>query len=397
MPEPNDKAGQGTQTVEPASTPAPKEQDKPTTIAEQKAVPPAKGLMDFLDIPPEVQERIAAKAQGEKPSSDNTPPDPNKPEPPAEKPADKPAEQHEAEEEEEEDEEEEEREPEEEVKPAAQGEKPDKRQKRINRLTRKLHTTETQLDTALRNLEELQGRVKEREQTEESVPIGTGPLSYITTERQLNQELAKAEPTIEFCDANPDGVTIQENGEDKFIAPETILQWKRKAERVVRNAPTRRLELRDFTAERNHFDGLAGQLWPELFDKSTETYQTAQNILELFPAVKTSSRANYALGLVIEGARALEAKAAKHSGNGAPKKQHRDISERAFEPRVPLAPEAPEPPSREAVPSSHKKLNEAMSNLVKDSDGSADSVAAVFAAREEFSRKQPHSRTPVKV
>lgn len=390
MPEPVTQAGSSEQT-ETVSTPAPATgQDKPTTIAEQKAVPSSKGLMDFLDIPPEVQERIAPKAEAEKPSPE--PPDPDTPQPPAdEKPAEKPAEQPEDEGEEEEGEEEGE-----EVKPAAQGEKPDKRQKRINRLTRKLHATETQLEAALSHLNKVAEERKERERTEEIAPLSDGPLAYIATEQQLKAEIAKANKSIRWCIANKDGVTTQENGAERFITPEEIAQSKSEWEQVILNAPERRIEIRDFTAERNHFDGLAQQLWPELFVRTSKIHQEAQSILELFPAVKGSSRANYAVGLVLEGARALEARAAQAQGNGE-KKPRRDISPRAFEPRVPLAPEAPEPPSRAATPSSQKRLNKAMSDLVKDSDGSAGSLAEAFAALGEHNKTQPSPRAPVRV
>src|SRR5262245_27990189 len=232
MPEPAVQAGASEQTEQTASTPAPAVPDQPTTTKEEQktAPPPNKGLMDFLDIPAEVQERIAPKA--EEPAAEEKPPEPK---PPAEKPK-KPEQPEEDEDEDEEPEE---------VKPAAQDEqKPDKRQKRINRLTRRLHSTESQLDDALKNVQALTIKLKEKtEEAEKTVVPGKGPLSHISTEQELDQELAQSEATIEFCDANPEGTTVVQNGEEKFISPETIAQWRRDADRKNRNIEHRRVQI----------------------------------------------------------------------------------------------------------------------------------------------------------
>jgi len=66
------------------------------------------------------------------------------------------------------------------------------------------------------------------------------------------------------------------------------------------SAPNRRDEIRSYNGEKQHFDTLARQGWPELFDKDTKEYQLGQAILSEFPAVKGSPRAMYAVGLTIE-------------------------------------------------------------------------------------------------
>jgi len=384
MPEPIQEAGQGTQTEEIASTPAPTQgQDKqPTTTTQsEEQKPPGESLMDFLDIPKDVQSQIALPKEVPSPAeSDSKPTEVQK------------QEQEQKQEHEEEDEEEDE---EETPQPdtAAQAQKPDKRQKRINRLTRKLHSTEAQLDSALQNLQKAQAILQEKQgSAEQPLTIGTGPLAYVTNEAQLNQEIEKAEAIIEFCDANPNGVTTGEGDRERFIDPDEIAQWKRRSERVTRNAPNRRDEIRSFNAQKQYYDGLAQQIWPELFDRSSEEYQVAQALLKKFSSVKNTPEAAYAVGLVVEGARSLERKSA---GNGAKPKVRRDISERVFEPRVPLAPTVPEPPTREGKPSSQKRLNEAMSRLVNDPDGGVENLANVFAAREAADNTR-HARSPVK-
>jgi len=398
MPEP-DTAVQGGQDANIATAPqAPA--DKPTTT-QKSEVSDHKGVMDWLDIPAEVQAQVAPKIE-EKPA------EPEKPQPEPEKPEETPPEP-EVEPQVDEPDEDEADEQDEQEPAAAQGQKPDKRQKRINRLTRKLHGLEGQLDVAIGRIKELEGTRAQPTSNEPYVPSAT-PLAHIRTENQLNSELAKARSIVEWCDSNPEGVGLStesidkafkerfENGQltEEEALGKSVAKWRRDSQKVIIDSIQRRDEIRAYGANKQHFDGIARQVWPELFDNRTEEYQTAQTLLDQFPSIKASPQANYAIGLVIEGARSLQGRIAQ-AKNGGPAKQHRDISERVFEPRVPLAPHTAEPPTREVVPSSQKRLNEAMSNLVKDTDGSSSSLAAAFAAMDQAQRTRAGSRTPVRV
>jgi hypothetical protein len=159
----------------------------------------------------------------------------------------------------------------------------------------------------------------------------------------------------------------------------------------------RRDEIRQFGSARQQYDQIAQQVWPELFDKSTPEHQAAAQLLQQYPNIRGTPQANYAAGLVIEGVRSLMARMQAANGQ-QPQKVHRDIDERAFtNPRVPIAPHSPEPPSREAKPSSTKVLNQAMSKLQNDPDGSAESLAAMFNAMDATNRRRVSSRSQVKV
>ncbi len=214
----------------------------------------------------------------------------------------------------------------------------------------------------------------------EEIPAASH-LSYVTNEKQLNQEIGKAETLIKWCNSNSDGV---EGNDGKFIDPKTIAGWKSEAELVMLSAPNRRQELRDYGAEKNHFDTLAKQAWPEMFDKDTKEYQLKESILSEFPGIRNSPRASYAVGLAIEGMKQVQRRAEAAKGRNGETAKHKDIDERVFAPRVPLAPHTPEPPSREGKTSSQKKLQDAMVHLRDDPDGSAQSLAAVLSAEEEL-------------
>jgi len=348
-------------------------------------------LMDFLDIPADVQgqlkpREVAAELPGDVPVP---PEETESPPPTGEEPS--------------RDEEVVEEEPEEEpeAEPAAAPEeqpKLDKRQKRINRLTRQKSELQSKLDAAyaqnqemLRHLEQIQGK---QEQTAAAAPQSVGRLGWIRSEEQLAKEVAQADSIIEWCDENAEGATIGSGEEEKYHDSEQISKWRREAEKLVLHAPIRREELQRFGAAQNYYTGLVQENWPEILDPKTPDHQMAVAILQFYPWLQSTPQAWYAAGLVIEGAKALEA---RNAGKANGQRQHRDIDERAFAPRVPLSPHVANPPTRTATPSSKQRLNEAMSNLVKDPDGSATSVAAAFGAIDAARPQQrPTGKTPVR-
>jgi hypothetical protein len=381
-----DKVSQVSQT-EIADAP-PKADSQPRTETTVQDTSP-KGVMDYLDIPPEVQKVLAANLEAEQPKVS---------EPPAEEPTDErePSPAPSTAETEEEGEEE----PDESEKPAAEAhppEKIDKRQKRINRLTRQKSELQTKLDEGAQREQALAQKLAQYEGKQQAAataaPVGPGRLSWITNERQLNDEVEKAEAIVDWCDANNEGVTIGEGDKEEYKSPDDIADWRRKAEKVVLSAPKRREEIRAFTGIRSHYEGLARQNWPTMFDQGSKENQMAVQILQAFPWIQQLPQAAYAVGLLIEGANVVDARTSGKNGARA----HRDIDERAFSPRVPIAPHTPEnPPGTRSIPSSKQKVNKAMSDLVQDQDGSAENLARAFAAMDESEIRRPKSTTPVR-
>jgi hypothetical protein len=384
MPEPS-VAGQVPQT-EVADTPA--SQDKPRTQTGQES------LMDFLDIPADVQGQLKPReATPELPGDVPAPPQQAAPPPPTEEEV-QPSRDEEAAEEPDEEAEETPPEP-------AQGETPklDKRQKRINRLTRQKSELQNKLDATYAEQEELRRKLTQYESVQQQTAAGAVPtfnrLGWITSEQQLATEAAKADAMIEWCDANAEGVTTGSGENEKYYDADTVAYWRREAQKVVMAAPMRREELRQYGDAKNHFDGLVRNAWPDLLDQSSEGYQIAQAVYRQYPQLAGLPQGLYVVGLLIEGAKSVDARAAQNGQ--VPQRAHRDIDERAFAPRVPLSPHIANPPTRPVTPSSKQRINEAMDNLVKDTDGSATSVAAAFAAMDAARPQQrPTGKTPVR-
>ena len=379
MPEAVAQPAQSPQSELIASTPEPTP-DKQTTTVETSE----KGLLDFLDIPPELRAQLEPK-----PVESETPVTPTEEEVHPEIPAPK----------------EEDEEPEEEEEPPAAEQLPphkiDKRQKRINRLTRQKSELQEQLDAKdqreralLEKLAQYEGRAR----SEPPVPTTTSPrLAHITDELTLNKEIVQAQTAIDWYDDHSDGVTVVgKNGQDEYWPPDKIDQERKRAEKVLLEAPNRRQEIRDFNVQRARAEIQTRENFPKLYDQSSEDFQMAAELRRIYPVLNTMFNGDYAIGLLIAGAKTVQAE--QESRNGQAAKTHRDIDERVFTtPRVPMAPHTPGPPTRESKPSSQKIVNDAMSRLISDPDGSPEALADVFRAREEVSRKQPASRSEVKV
>lgn len=409
-------ATQGSQSENanaPAATP-----DKQTTTQPRAQ---ESNLMDFLDVPAEVQAQIKPKTvepmTGDIPAehpkgTEETPAEPQQPESQQQaEPPSQPTKPAAVLDDDDDDDDDDDITGQNNDGAAAESQGPDNRvirklQKRINRLTRQKSERDSQIDTLFQQVTDLKGKAEKQngDADKAAVPSAGGWLPNVTNERQLDQEVSKARDLVEWCNENAEGVTSGEGDNQKFVSPKEIAGWKTRAEMVLIGAEPRRRELREFSSNRDKYDVLAKQAWPELFDNSTEEYQLGQSLLEANPELKLRVDRNYALGLLLEGVKSLHgrvqaaAKQVAANGNGnAVRTGRRDIDPRAFEARVPLAPGGPEAPTREVVPSSHKKLNEAMTQLVADPDGSVSSLANALGALDEMKRTRAGSRTPVKV
>lgn len=411
MPEPV-TAAKGEQGEQTATAPTQSAPDKPETTTQSEGQPlsDAKSVMDMLDIPEELQQQIAPKSEVQTPETD-TPETEAKPEEetPEVEGKKKKEEQKPEEDSEEDDTEGEEDEEKEEERPVEQ--KIDKRQKRINRLTRARSRLEAQVDEISAERDELKGKL-EQFQKKGAAPVGTipqvGPWMPDTetaeTYSDLSQKKQAAEARAKWCNAHRDGVTIIENGQQKFMEPDEISSLREEADSILMEVnPEIKVIEREakqaYKHQKAEFDRVTYHIWPELADQKSPEYQELHSIQKEFPTIAATPAGQYYIGLAIEGRKSLEAKiAASKNGNGKTAPKRGDIDPKVFTtPRVPIAPHTAEPPTRESVPSSHKKLNEATNSFMTDPDGSVESLARVFQARDEAAAVRPASRTPVKV
>jgi len=384
MPEPAEQGDQGSQVEQIANTPQ-EAADQPT-IAKQSDKAPSfsPGVMDFLDIPRELQERLAPKAEAE--TLPESPTELPKPEPEPEIVKETPVEEEGEEEEEDESAA---------VAAEEQPQKVDKRQKRINRLTRQKNDLERQIDHVISENQQLR---KAFEQRQEKAPKNQPPGLTSGKLDQIKAKIKECESMLEWCDDNPDGGLLGRGEQAVEVDAATARFYRRKAELDRQEFIVEKREQEwELNQKREQANSEASALWPEMFDRRTPEFQEAVQILQQYPFVQELPDANLIVGTFLEGRRKLRDKLNAAAKNGEPQKKHRDVDERVFTtPRVPIAPHTPEPLSREAAPSLNKRYNEAMSKLINDPDGGSGNVAAVFAAQEQARKTQPASRSQVR-
>jgi hypothetical protein len=229
-----------------------------------------------------------------------------------------------------------------------------------------------------------------KRQENQVAPLMGGNLSAI------EQKIKAQDEVLAWCDRNSEGGEIGEGDKTQYVDAESVKAWRRDAESKRQELVVdKKEELFYLKQAREKSNSDAYQLWPDMFDRSKPEFQQAVAILRQYPFLQAIPEANMIIGTYLEGQKKLQEKIT--AKNGQPQKQHRDIDERVFTtPRVPIAPHSPEPLSRESRPSPQKQLNEAMSRLTRDVDGSAESLTNVFAAMESAQKTRAGSRSPVK-
>jgi hypothetical protein len=296
--------------------------------------------------------------------------------------------------------------PEEEVQPQ-QGRKLTKEQKRINRLVRQRNEAERAADaTAAENQQfrEYFARQQQEQgaQQQSEMPAGaTSVLDRVATEPQLNTEIARAKALREWCDANAEGVTIGEGENQKFTPPEQVAKWAREADKIIADAPLRLDQIRAVTQARQVYNQTAFQICPELFDRSKPEHQLASALLQELPrTIHQHPGINLFLADWVRGYQARQAETGNRiadtgkNGNGNGQQQKRAIDDRAFAPRIPLAPHTDITTSRgNAEPSSRKTVDKAMKNLI-ESGGDDEAFKAVLRAKREHVQSQQQDRNP---
>jgi hypothetical protein len=228
----------------------------------------------------------------------------------------------------------------------------------------------------------------------------------VTSESQLNQIEGEAETALDWCDdflgKNPEGAMIGEGEKARFIEPKEIAAHRRMAEKVLRGTPIRREQLRKFNNERGQFDQVARAEFPEVFDKGTKEYQAAQAILTELPMLKGHPAMNFALGVMLEGYKVLNArKAGKDRGQKSEVRgQNGDLDER-LDPEYqrqhipPTAPATAKPPSRAVAPSHLKRVEQAAESFTRAGGGNVGNLKDVIEALDEDTTR--NGRRPVEV
>jgi hypothetical protein len=227
-------------------------------------------------------------------------------------------------------------------------------------------------------------------------PTNKGLLGNVTNEQQLEQWEAHATDQMEWCDRNPDGVTVGEGASQRFVEPAEIAKYRKDMEKVLLQAPKRRQEIRDAlwqqTRALDKFNTIAREEAPELWDPQAPGYtdpgtflkedDMIMSFLRDHPAVANDPRSNL---LLTRYARGYQAR-----GTTAAKPLNPDLPPSLVRPHPPLAPVTAGPPSRSAAPNGSKRMNEAMQAVY--AGGGTDAIRQALRVERELEKSSSRSR-----
>ena len=265
-------------------------------------------------------------------------------------------------------------------------------QKRLGKAKRQRERLETALEQAERERDEARA-IADQYATALQPPPPTAPasrsaLGMVRSEPELDRWLSEAQTAIAWCDENAEGASVGEGDKATFLEAAEIAKYRRQAEKVVLNAPQRRLEIRDsVSAERTQlekFNEEAQAQYPWLFQPESKEYAEAQTLLRGNPVVQQAlaeipqfqnhPARNLLLGYLITGLKADLA-----NGNRTTS-LNPDLPESLIRKHPPLAPHTAGPPTRSAAPNAKTKVAEAMQHVVTQG-GDRESLMAAIRAR----------------
>lgn len=279
-----------------------------------------------------------------------------------------------------------------------------KLEKRFGRMTRK----SARLEEALERQEQELGAYRERQGGAQAHQAANGTpqaLGEVRSEQNLDQLIAYHEAVIDLATQNPDGVQIGEGDAAKFLPPEELATLRRGSEKFMRGSERRRRELREHAAQRQSYDAQAIRDFPEVMKKDTPEFQTAVKLAGRYPWVCQLPEANYALGLMVEGFKALNGRVSKskskNGANGAGG-NNEDLDERLTpeyqrENIPPTAAAIPNKPQRSPASAglNAKKADQIAKNFTRPQGATTANLASAFEALDEEDESPSRRRVAV--
>tara|TARA_R100000458_G_scaffold48231_1_gene47193 strand:+ start:5486 stop:6544 length:1059 start_codon:yes stop_codon:yes gene_type:complete len=221
---------------------------------------------------------------------------------------------------------------------------------------------ETEAAELKRKLEEAEMRAKEAGDAAEFVPQPTeaNPFANLNTLEEVQQEMMRAEQTMEWAEDNPDGAVIEtKEGEREFTADE-VREIKKKASRALRRQLP---EQQGFIQTRDHLEPKVLEAFPWWKDKASNEFQSAMQLLRQMPELAKFPDYKFVVGDYLAGREMRE---------NPPKKQAaaKVVKKAPSQPTAPSAEPAPVDPAAVRSASAMKSFQETggvdeLANLLK--------------------------------
>lgn len=182
--------------------------------------------------------------------------------------------------------------------------------KRFAKLTAKRREAEERLEDTRSELQQLREELDKLKETQTPAvaPDRENPFSHLERQEDVDREIAQARAVRRWCEANPDGAVMEQNGKEVEYTAEQVRQIKLNAmDAIEQHLPQRHAYIR----EAAKFNSAAEQMFPWWKERSSPHRQLAEQILAQAPELKRFPNYKLFLGDYLLGVAYREAKAKK--------------------------------------------------------------------------------------
>lgn len=213
--------------------------------------------------------------------------------------------------------------------------------KGVKKRISKLSQQKRELEARIKELEEKVNRPAPEAPRSETpaTPLPSNPYLHLETQAAVDKEIAQARRVRRWCEENPDGATVSDptTGKETEYTAAEIRSIKLNAIDALEEHLPKQLE---YVRARTQIDPLAEQAYPWYKDRTSKEFQSAQQMLQIFPELRKFPDYKMVIGDYITGSKAREtAYQAQKSGQAA--KAAQAVRKAPVQPTKPASAPAP--------------------------------------------------------
>jgi len=175
--------------------------------------------------------------------------------------------------------------------------------KRIDKLTAKRHELEEQLKQKEQEIESLRSSTQKQEEVRQA-PTADNPYQHLDNQSAIEAEIKNARNIREWCEMNPDGAVVSnKDGTETEYSSEDVRRIKSNTLRAIEEHLPKQLS---YVNARQQLDPVAVTAYKWWNDRSSQEYQTAQQMLKAFPELMRYPDYKLVVGDYIRGAKVRE-------------------------------------------------------------------------------------------
>ncbi len=243
--------------------------------------------------------------------------------------------------------------------------------KRIGKEVRKRKEALEAKEAAESKVAELKAQLEQAEAAVEGAsdfsapPTDTNPFANLNTLKEVQEEMMRAEQTLEWAEDNPDGALVESKDGDVEYTAEEVREVKKRASRALRRQLP---EQQGYIQARDQMEPQALDAYPWWKDKASSEFQAASQVLRNMPELARFPDYKLVVGDYLNG---MVSRMNRNTQKVQPKAK--EVKKAPSQPTAPSAEPAPVDPAAARSASAMKAFQETggvdeLANLLKTGD-----------------------------